>query len=63
MLTGGDGLGGYMIRAVRFDQSDKVFAGLLATLLTELFFIQSFAFLRAKLLVWHAESAAVAANA
>jgi len=56
MLTGGDGLGGYMIRAVRFAQSDKVFAGLLATLFTGLFFIQSFAFLRAKLLVWHAES-------
>ncbi len=63
MLTGGDGLGGYMIRAVRFAQSDKVFAGLLATLFTGLFFIQSFAVLRAKLLVWHAESVAVAAGA
>jgi ABC-type nitrate/sulfonate/bicarbonate transport system permease component len=56
MLTGGDGLGGYMIHAVRFAQSDKVFAGLLATLLLGMFFIQAFALLRAKLLVWHAET-------
>jgi taurine transport system permease protein len=60
MLTGSDGLGGYMIRAVRFAQSDKVFAGLLATLLTGMFFIQAFAILRAKLLVWHAETAVAA---
>ena len=60
MLTGGDGLGGYMIHAVRFAQSDKVFAGLLATLLTGMVFIQSFAWLRARLLVWHAETAVVA---
>ncbi len=57
MLTGADGLGGYMIHAVRFAQSDKVFAGLLATLLLGLFFIQAFAMLRARLLVWHAETA------
>jgi ABC-type nitrate/sulfonate/bicarbonate transport system permease component len=56
MLTGGDGLGGYMIRAVRFAQSDKVFAGLLATLLTGLVFIQGFAILRARLLSWHSET-------
>lgn len=56
MLTGGDGLGGYMIRAVRFSQSDKVFAGLLATLLTGLFFIQGVTMLRARLLVWHGEN-------
>ncbi len=60
MLTGGDGLGGYMIHAVRFAQSDKVFAGLLATLLTGMFFMQAFTILRAKLLVWHAETAAFA---
>jgi ABC-type nitrate/sulfonate/bicarbonate transport system permease component len=60
MLTGGDGLGGYMIHAVRFAQSDKVFAGLLATLLTGMVFIQGFAWLRARVLVWHAETAAVA---
>lgn len=61
MLTGGDGLGGYMIRAVRFAQSDTVFAGLLATLLTGLFFIQGFAVLRRRLLMWHAEAAVAAA--
>jgi ABC-type nitrate/sulfonate/bicarbonate transport system permease component len=60
MLTGGDGLGGYMIHAVRFAQSDKVFAGLLATLLTGMFFMQAFAILRAKLLVWHSETAQAA---
>jgi taurine transport system permease protein len=60
MLTGGDGLGGYMIHAVRFAQSDKVFAGLLATLLTGMVFIQGFAWLRARLLIWHAETAIVA---
>lgn len=62
MLTGGDGLGGYMIRSVRFSQSDKVFAGLLATLFTGLIFIQGFAMLRARLLVWHNETAVTAAN-
>jgi len=60
MLTGGDGLGGYMIHAVRFAQSDKMFAGLLATLLTGMVFIQGFAWLRARLLIWHAESAGAA---
>jgi len=60
MLTGGEGLGGYMIHAVRFAQSDKVFAGLLATLLTGMFFIQGFAIMRARLLVWHAEGTAAA---
>ena len=60
MLTGADGLGGYMIHAVRFAQSDKVFAGLLATLLTGTVFIQAFAMLRAKILVWHAETAVAA---
>jgi ABC-type nitrate/sulfonate/bicarbonate transport system permease component len=57
MLSGADGLGGYMIHAVRFAQSAKMFAGLLATLLTGLVFIQGLAFLRRRLLVWHAETA------
>jgi ABC-type nitrate/sulfonate/bicarbonate transport system permease component len=61
MLTGGDGLGGYMVHAVRFAQSDKLFAGLLATLHTGMVFIQSFAWLRARMLVRHAETAVVAA--
>ena len=37
-----------------------MFAGLLATLLTGMVFIQGFAWLRARLLVWHTESAVVA---
>lgn len=57
MLSGADGLGGYMIHAVRFAQSAKMFAGLLATLLLGLVFIQSLALLRRRLLVWHAETA------
>jgi ABC-type nitrate/sulfonate/bicarbonate transport system permease component len=57
MLSGADGLGGYMIHAVRFAQSPRVFAGLLATLLTGLVFIQGFVVLRRRLLVWHAETA------
>jgi len=57
MLSGADGLGGYMIHAVRFAESAKVFAGLLATLLTGLVFIEGFAVLRRRLLVWHAETA------
>jgi taurine transport system permease protein len=57
MLSGADGLGGYMIHAVRFAQSAKMFAGLLATLLLGLVFIQSFVLLRRRLLVWHPETA------
>jgi ABC-type nitrate/sulfonate/bicarbonate transport system permease component len=60
MLTGGDGVGGYIIRAVRFAQSDKVFAGLLATLLMGMLFIQGFAWLRGRILAWHAETAVFA---
>lgn len=58
MLSGADGLGGYMIHAVRFAQSPKMFAGLLATLITGMVFMQFFAIVRRRLLVWHAESAA-----
>ena len=57
MLSGADGLGGYMIHAVRFAQSAKMFAGLLATLILGMAFIQGFAMLRRRLLVWHAETA------
>jgi ABC-type nitrate/sulfonate/bicarbonate transport system permease component len=60
MLSGADGLGGYMIHAVRFAESAKMFAGLLATLLLGLVFMQSFAVLRRRLLVWHAETAPAA---
>jgi ABC-type nitrate/sulfonate/bicarbonate transport system permease component len=59
MLTGSDGLGGYMIRGVRFSDSETAFAGLLAMLVTGLAYMQIAAMLRRRLLRWHAETAAV----
>ena len=59
MLTGGDGLGSYMIRGVRFSDSETAFAGLLAMLVTGLVYMQLAAMLRRRLLRWHAETAAV----
>ena len=41
MLTGGDGLGSYMIRGVRFSDSETAFAGLLAMLVTGLAYMQT----------------------
>ena len=58
MLTGGDGLGSYMIRGVRFSDSETAFAGLLAMLFTGLVYMQLAALLRRRLLRWHAEAAA-----
>lgn len=58
MLTGGDGLGSYMIRGVRFSDSETAFAGILAMLLTGLVFMQVAVMLRRRLLLWHAEAAA-----
>jgi ABC-type nitrate/sulfonate/bicarbonate transport system permease component len=57
MLTGGDGLGSYMIRGVRFSDSETAFAGLLAMLVTGLAYMQIAAMLRRRLLQWHAETA------
>jgi ABC-type nitrate/sulfonate/bicarbonate transport system permease component len=56
MLTGGDGLGSYMIRAVRFSDSETAFAGILAMLATGLVYMQLAAVLRRRFLRWHAES-------
>lgn len=58
MLTGGEGLGAYMIRGVRFSDSETAFAGLLAMLVTGLAYMQIAAALRRHLLRWHAETAA-----
>lgn len=58
MLTGGDGLGSYMIRAVRFSDSETAFAGILAMLVTGLAYMQLAAVLRRRFLRWHAESQA-----
>jgi len=58
MLTGGQGLGGYMIYAARFGESDKVFLGIFFTALIGFVLIEGFAWLRRKLLVWHTETSA-----
>ena len=58
MLTGGDGLGSYMIRAVRFSDSETAFAGILAMLVTGLAYMQIAATIRRRVLQWHAETAA-----
>jgi ABC-type nitrate/sulfonate/bicarbonate transport system permease component len=58
MLTGGDGLGSYMIRAVRFSDSVTAFAGILAMLVTGLAYMRLAAMLRRRVLRWHAETAA-----
>jgi ABC-type nitrate/sulfonate/bicarbonate transport system permease component len=60
MLTGGDGLGSYMIRAVRFSDSETAFAGILAMLVTGLAYMQIAAMIRRKMLQWHTEAAAEA---
>lgn len=57
MLTGGDGLGSYMIRAVRFSDSETAFAGILAMLMTGLAYMQIAAMIRRRVLRWHAETA------
>ena len=56
MLTGGQGLGGYMIYAARFGESDKVFLGIFFTAVIGYVLIEGFAWLRRKLLVWHTET-------
>ena len=56
MLTGGQGLGGYMIYAARFGESDKVFLGIFFTALIGYVLIEGFAWLRRRLLVWHTET-------
>lgn len=58
MLTGGRGLGGYMIYSARFGESDKVFLGIFFTALIGYVLIEGFAWLRRRLLAWHAETAA-----
>jgi ABC-type nitrate/sulfonate/bicarbonate transport system permease component len=57
MLTGGQGLGGYMIYAARFGESDKVFLGIFFTAVIGYVLIEGFAWLRRRLLAWHAETA------
>ena len=56
MLTGGKGLGGYMIFAARFGESDKVFLGIIAIALVGFVLIEGLAWLRRRLLSWHSET-------
>jgi ABC-type nitrate/sulfonate/bicarbonate transport system permease component len=56
MLTGGDGLGSYMIRAVRFSDSETAFAGILAMLVTGLAYMQIAVMIRRRVLRWHTEA-------
>ncbi len=57
MLTGGRGLGGYMIYSARFGESDKVFLGIFCTAVIGFVLIEGFNYLRKRLLVWHTETA------
>lgn len=57
MVTGGRGLGGYMIYAARFGESDKVFVGIFLTAVIGFVLLEGFAWLRRRLLIWHSETA------
>ena len=56
MMTGGRGLGSYMIFATRFGESDKVFFGIIVTALFGITLIEAMRHLRKFLLPWHAET-------
>ena len=56
MVTGGRGLGGYMIYSARFGESDKVFVGIFLTGVIGIALLEGFAWLRRRLLVWHSET-------
>ncbi|GIX48330.1 MAG: taurine ABC transporter permease [Candidatus Tectimicrobiota bacterium] len=55
MITGGRGLGGYMIYASRFAESDKVFLGIFLTALIGYVLTEGLAMARRRLLAWHPE--------
>ena len=57
MITGGKGLGGYMIYATRFGESDKVFVGIILTAIIGFVLIEGLALIRRHLLAWHTETA------
>lgn len=56
MMSGGRGLGAYMIFATRFGESDKVFFGIIVTALFGIALIEAMRQIRKFLLPWHAES-------
>jgi ABC-type nitrate/sulfonate/bicarbonate transport system permease component len=56
MATGGDGLGGYMIVAMRLADSPGVFVGLLCTGFVGFVMLKLMEYARRRLLVWHEEN-------
>ncbi len=56
MATGGQGLGGYMIYAQRFGESDKMYLGIVCAGLIGYVLIEGFCWIRRRLLSWHTET-------
>jgi taurine transport system permease protein len=56
MMTGGRGLGAYMIFSTRFGESDKVFFGIFVTAALGFLLIEAIRRLRTLALPWHAEA-------
>ncbi len=56
MATGGQGLGGYMIYAQRFGESDKMYLGIICTGVIGYVLIEGYGWLRRRLLSWHTET-------
>ncbi len=57
MLTGGDGIGGAMLGAMRFADSPGVFAGIIVIAATGFVLIRTMEVIRRRMLRWHAEAA------
>ncbi|HEY8580995.1 MAG TPA: ABC transporter permease [Beijerinckiaceae bacterium] len=55
MIMGGEGLGGFMMRAGRFADTPSVYAGILASGALGFLFVRSLELLRRRLLAWHPE--------
>ncbi|MFN2646909.1 MAG: ABC transporter permease [Burkholderiales bacterium] len=56
MLTGGKGLGGAMLAASRYADSPGVFAGIVEIAIAGYALVKGMAFMRRRLLMWHAEA-------
>lgn len=56
MSTGGEGLGGYMIFAMRLADSVAVFVGLFCTAFVGFLMLKIMEYVRYRLLIWHEES-------
>lgn len=56
MLTGGIGLGAYMVTSSRFADSPGVFAGIVVIAIAGYLMVKGMAWLRRRLLLWHQEA-------